>query len=94
MARLPGGKTAARTAAISRLKRWRESTNMLLDERMDLDGRTEFLGVGPRIDDPARQLFRPTVQNLVQGNFKIGTFLAANHESRVYDDARKPRGKK
>jgi hypothetical protein len=67
---------------------------MLFDELIDLDRCTSFLGVGLRIDDSMRQPFWLTLQNLVQGSFRMDTFPAASHESRVYNDAREPRGKR
>jgi hypothetical protein len=60
---------------------------------MNLGHCIEFLGVGSAVDD-SEWRFWLVFQNLVQGNFSMGTFPAASHESRIYDNARKPREKR
>jgi len=67
---------------------------MLFNECMDLGRETEFLGIGPGVNDTDRRLFWLAIQNLVQGKFGMGTFPAASHQSRVYDDTSKPGGKR
>ncbi len=67
---------------------------MLFDKDMDLGRCTKFLGIGPGIDNTERRLFWLGFENLIQGKLNVGTFFAASHESRVYDDASKPGGKR
>jgi hypothetical protein len=67
---------------------------MLFDQRIYLARCTEFLGVRPGIDDSVRQKSWKIAQYLVQGSFRMGTLFSACRESRVYDDACQPRGKR
>ena len=67
---------------------------MLFNERIHLDRCAEFFGVGPDIDKSVWQSFRLTLQNLVNGSFWMGIIFASSHQSCIYDDAGKPRGKR
>jgi hypothetical protein len=68
--------------------------NLFLDERADFDGRTDLLGVWPRVNDSTSQLFRAIVEKLVQRSFGVSISSTANHERRVDDDARQPSGER
>src|SRR5208282_1768855 len=72
----------------------RELANVLFDPSVELGFSIKFFWAGASIDDSGRDLFGLAFQNLVQGSFWMGAFSAAGHQRRVYDDARKPRGKR
>ena len=67
---------------------------MLLEERIYLARCIEFLGVRPGIDSSLRQTSWEITQYLVQRSFRMGTLFSACHQSRVYGDARQPRGER
>jgi hypothetical protein len=66
--------------------------NAFFDECADFDCRTDLLRVWPRVNDSTSQLFRAIVEKLVQRSFGPPISSAANHESRVDDDASEPSG--
>src|ERR1700688_3097894 len=79
LARLSGRKTASRAKSKCCLQQRRELTGMLCNERIPLDRCAEFFGVGPNIDKSVWQLFRLTLQNLVNGSFGMGIIFASSH---------------